>query len=128
MVAEKFEAMVLLGETNTRLKDFYDVWFLARAFDFEGTTLSEAVRATFARRGTELPAKPLPLGAAFGQDAVRQSQWRAFLHRTGVADAPETSAGVMATLAAFLGPIADTVAAQRPFADTWRAPGHWRPT
>ena len=40
VVAEKFQAMVHLGMTNSRMKDFYDVWFLARMFSFEGGRLS----------------------------------------------------------------------------------------
>lgn len=54
-IAEKFEAMVKLGELNTRMKDFYDIWLLSRQFDFEGATLAESVRLTFARRGTAMP-------------------------------------------------------------------------
>jgi hypothetical protein len=76
-IAEKFEAMVVLGDVNTRLKDFYDIWFLARHFDFDGPTLTRAVRATFERRGTELPASPLALTVAFAEDSARQVQWRA---------------------------------------------------
>lgn len=49
VVAEKLEAMVLLGEANSRRKDFYDMWFLSQQFDFDGQMLVEAIRATFAR-------------------------------------------------------------------------------
>jgi Nucleotidyl transferase AbiEii toxin, Type IV TA system len=55
VVAEKFEAMVQLGMANSRMKDFYDLWFLSRNFEFEGSTLSAAVRATFERRRTMIP-------------------------------------------------------------------------
>jgi hypothetical protein len=51
-VAEKFEAMLKLGELNSRMKDFYDVWLLCRYFDFDGATLAEAVRQTLEKRGT----------------------------------------------------------------------------
>ena len=58
-VAEKFEAMVRLGPTNTRMKDFWDVAALAARFDFDGETLRTALDETFQRRGTahteELP-------------------------------------------------------------------------
>ncbi|MEE8210918.1 MAG: nucleotidyl transferase AbiEii/AbiGii toxin family protein [Acidiferrobacterales bacterium] len=53
-VAEKLEAMVKLGVLNSRMKDFYDIWFLARQFDFDGRILTKAILKTFATRGTTL--------------------------------------------------------------------------
>ncbi len=58
VVAEKFQAMVMLGIANSRMKDFYDIWSLARTFEFSGPSLSSAIRATFERRQTDLPSKP----------------------------------------------------------------------
>jgi predicted nucleotidyltransferase component of viral defense system len=52
VIAEKFEAMVKLGELNSRMKDFYDIWLLSRQFNFAGNSLAEAIRLTFERRGT----------------------------------------------------------------------------
>lgn len=62
VVAEKFQAMTVLGIANSRMKDFYDLWTLARQFSFEGATLSAAIEATFDRRKTPLPtdAPPCP--------------------------------------------------------------------
>ncbi|HEY5704870.1 MAG TPA: nucleotidyl transferase AbiEii/AbiGii toxin family protein [Terrimicrobiaceae bacterium] len=60
VVAEKLEAMVLLGEANSRMKDFYDLWFLSRTFEFDGPTLVGAIRATFNRRKTPLPRYLIP--------------------------------------------------------------------
>ncbi|RYZ92810.1 MAG: nucleotidyl transferase AbiEii/AbiGii toxin family protein, partial [Proteobacteria bacterium] len=54
-IAEKLEAVVKLGLINSRMKDYYDFWFLARLFTFEGQRLSETIRGTFARRSTPLP-------------------------------------------------------------------------
>lgn len=77
VVAEKLEAMVLLGEANSRMKDFYDLWFLSRNFEFDGETLISAIRATFGRRKTPLPAQ-LPT-ALHDEFAERKSvQWDAF--------------------------------------------------
>ncbi len=56
MVAEKYEAMVSLGITNSRMKDFYDLWILSSQFEFDGAVLMKAVKATFERRGTTPPA------------------------------------------------------------------------
>lgn len=124
-VAEKFEAMVTLGEVNTRLKDFYDIWFLARHFDFDGPTLTRAVRATFERRGTELPTSPLALTEGFAEDSARQVQWRAFLRRSEVADAPDDFAAVVPVMRALLAPVAGAASTGQSFNRQWRAPGPW---
>jgi hypothetical protein len=58
VVAEKVEAMVKLGLANSRMKDFHDVAVLSRLFAFDGALLVRAIRATFARRGTQLPEWP----------------------------------------------------------------------
>ena len=74
-VAEKFQAMTALGIANSRMKDFFDLWVLARGFPFEGPTLSRAIGATFRRRKTDLPAEaPLALTAEFGADPGKVKQ------------------------------------------------------
>src|ERR1035438_10008120 len=55
-VAEKLEASVRQGEANTRMKDFFDLWFLSRKFPFDGELLKDAITRTFARREMPLPA------------------------------------------------------------------------
>ncbi|MDB5314100.1 MAG: hypothetical protein JWO38_8302 [Gemmataceae bacterium] len=82
MVAEKFQAMVMLGIANSRMKDFFDLWGLARSFGFDGPVLVDAIRATFARRKTPVPAAPpLALTAEFGADKAKVTQWQAFLKK-----------------------------------------------
>ena len=46
-VAEKFEAIVQLGQQNSRMKDFHDVWALSETFSFDGSVLREAVPGVF---------------------------------------------------------------------------------
>jgi len=48
-IAEKFQAMVKLGVLNSRMKDFYDIWFLSGAFDFKGEILGEVVEMKFGK-------------------------------------------------------------------------------
>ena len=55
VVAEKLEAMILLGETNTRIKDFYDIRVAARTFHFDLAILPRAVGGTLRRRNTTTP-------------------------------------------------------------------------
>lgn len=58
VVAEKFEAMVVLGDRNSRIKDFFDLHYLATRFEFDRATVAEAIRRTFARRGTPILEEP----------------------------------------------------------------------
>ena len=84
-MAEKLQAMIDLGMANTRMKDFFDVWLLLRDFDVDDALLVDAVRATFARRGTPLPEDvPIALPDALSQDVAKRVQWLAFLRRAGL--------------------------------------------
>lgn len=106
VIAEKFQAMVTLGRANTRMKDFYDIWILARSYDFDGDRLARAIIATFTRRTTEIPAEPPDaLTPAFAEDETKQQQWTAFL--VDVAVRPGTLAEVIKDLTAFLMPQAE---------------------
>jgi predicted nucleotidyltransferase component of viral defense system len=81
-IAEKYHAMVELGLTNSRMKDYFDIAFLAGSREFEGETLGRAIRGTFARRQTPLPSTlPQGLQEAFAADAQKRSQWQAFVRR-----------------------------------------------
>lgn len=81
-IAEKFQAMVALDITNTRMKDFYDIWLLSKNLKFDADILAEAIKTTFERRNTPLPnAAPTALTSAFSQDKDKQSQWKAFLRK-----------------------------------------------
>ena len=70
VIAEKIEAMVRHGELNSRMKDFYDIWLLARHFNFKGETLAEAVRRTFERRGSRLSRNCLLYTSDAADDAM----------------------------------------------------------
>lgn len=104
VVAEKTEAIVSLGFANTRLKDYFDLLVLARHAELDKDTLAEAVRATFARRGTALPAEtPDGLSEEFGNDTGKRTQWNAFLKKNRL-DAPSLP-DALAELRAFLSPL-----------------------
>ena len=49
-VAEKTDAILSLMEFSSRMKDYYDIYYLANKFDFEGEVLAEALKKTFANR------------------------------------------------------------------------------
>lgn len=110
VIAEKFQAMVMLGRVNSRMKDFYDIWILSRSFDFSDDRLARAIAATFDRRETSIPIDlPDALTDAFAKDQQKQRQWRAFVE--GVAHNPGDLTDVIAEIATFLMPHA--VAAAR---------------
>jgi hypothetical protein len=127
VVAEKFEAMVKLGIANSRMKDFYDLWVMARDFEFDGALLSRAIKATFERRGTALPTQvPLALSDEFSEDQAKKAQWAAFLRRLG-RDAESTSlANVTKVLSEFLMPPVSTAARAVTFDKSWPPAGPWR--
>ena len=105
VVAEKFQAMVMIGQANTRLKDYYDLWLLARSYEFDPDRLAEAIAATFTRRGTPIPTDvPDGLKPTFYEDRGKTAQWRAFVE--DVAVDPGSLADVAAVLSDFLMPAA----------------------
>jgi hypothetical protein len=72
VVAEKLEALVVLGDRNSRFKDFFDLHYLATRFQFDLPTLAEAVRRTFERRNTPIPSdEPIGLTPAYWARATR---------------------------------------------------------
>jgi hypothetical protein len=127
VIAEKTHAMVLLGQRNSRFKDFYDVYAMAGAFRFERTTLVQAVKATFERRRTTVQAAlPEALAAAFYSNAARASQWRAYVTRNTLSDAPSDFTQVGDRLTAFLQPIWIDVASSARTSGDWQNGGPWR--
>ncbi len=120
VVAEKFEALVSLGIANSRMKDFYDLWLISQTFELRHSVLSEAVRRTFARRGTELPMMaPVGLTKEFAE--TWSVQWRAFLGRDRMAAAPIALEVTVSDLRAFLMPL--VMASD--LDDVWPSGGPW---
>jgi len=81
VVAEKFHALVVRGERNTRMKDFFDLFYLSAAFDFDGGRLLLAVERTFERRKTPLPST-LPVALTDSFASGTEGMWSAFLRRS----------------------------------------------
>ena len=86
VVSEKLEAMYSLGEANSRMKDFYDLWNIANGQTLDDKLLHDAVIATFAQRNTEFTAIPIIFEESFIHDAERNRMWKAYLKKLG---APE---------------------------------------
>jgi hypothetical protein len=123
VVAEKCQAMVVLGMANSRMKDFFDLWV-----GFSGQTLRDALRATFRRRKTELPANvPVALAHEFADDAKKQTQWKAFVAKADLSAKAAPFPDVLALLRTFLLPPLHAATADIEFHSHWSPPGPWRP-
>lgn len=127
VIAEKLQTMVTLGDINTRMKDIYDLWILAEHFEFDGQTISDAIRATFERRRTSLPqTPPACLQSLFAEEPDRQRLWRAFLKRIGSQEpALDDFKGVHALLRAFLSPPLIAAGKSNRFPCTWSSALGW---
>jgi predicted nucleotidyltransferase component of viral defense system len=125
-VAEKFHVMVRRELLNSRMKDFYDVWLLSRQFDFDGPALAAAVRKTFANRDSAVPAAPVAFSEAFGRDPAKATQWKAFVRKSRLDNAPASFAVAVSGVASFLGPMAEALAQGRPYEGAWKAGGPWK--
>jgi hypothetical protein len=122
VIAEKFQAMVMLGIGNSRMKDFFDIWTLARTHNFRLHALHRSVSQTFERRRTPFPATaPVALTEVFLLDENKQTQWKAFGNRSGL-ELP-TLQSVGAVIEEFVTPVLG--AEDGPDRD-WTAPGPWR--
>jgi hypothetical protein len=125
VVAEKVDAIVQLGMANSRMKDYYDLWFMSRRFEFAGSVLASAIRATFTRRETVIPTRaPIGLTAEYGMDASHARQWAAFNKRIGT-DAPSALETVVETVAAFVLPPVHAASASQAFDRTWMPQSGW---
>ena len=126
VVAEKLEAIVKLGMLNTRHKDYYDLRHLANHFDFGGDLLVRAIAATFARRGTPLPAEiPIGLTPAFAEDPVKQAQWSAFGRRMGEKNVPPLP-DVVGEVERFIAAPLLAAAFSEQMSSSWVPPGPWK--
>lgn len=85
VIAEKFQAIVDLELRNTRMKDYYDIHYLTRKFNYSGKDFFEAIAQTFTRRRTAIPGSlPTGLSKDFSESPERQIQWNAFLRKNGL--------------------------------------------
>jgi len=121
VVAEKFSAMAELGMANSRVRDYYDIWALAREFEFEGDVLRSAIDATFGQRRAETP-KESPVGLSEAYAEAAQRFWPAFLKRSVPAESAVTLKEAVSGIRAFLEPVLSGAARRR----EWRPRKGWQ--
>ncbi len=115
--------MVVLDIRNSRMKDFYDLWYLAKTRKFDLATLRMAIHSTFERRRTPIPTElPFALTEGFLLDESKLLQWRGFVRRLQLESATPSLEEVGLFIARFLEPLlADTQGT-----GTWSSDGEWR--
>ncbi len=123
VIAEKVQAMLHLGELNSRLKDFFDVWRLSRLHSFDARILSEAIRSTLENRKTNVVAFE-KLREELLNSSDKQAQWTAFLGNAGV-DAPDSFVSLLDALGRFLSPLLDAIERRKLIEGNWSASGAW---
>ena len=123
VVAEKFQAMVQLGQLNSRIRDFYDIWSMSRQFEFHGKSLQRALENTFSHRDTVIDPIPIAFQEAFTED--KQSQWTGFCRKSKIESAPKSLSELISEIAIFLTPVAQAMVDQRAFDSIWKPGGPW---
>ncbi len=127
VIAEKLEAMVSLGEANSRMKDFYDIHFLSLHYAFDGDILRQAIAATFTGRRTAIPAGEIyPLSAEFSRNPARQRLWTAFLRRLGLKDVEPSFEIVTQQIAAFVQAPIQAANQTAEFRKKWNSATQWQ--
>jgi len=123
VIAEKFEAMIKLGELNSRMKDFYDIWILLRQFDFSGQELAHAIDLTFQHRGTEITDQITAFLDTF--ITQKEGQWNAFRRKIKQVSIPESFETIVKEIDSFLRPVAQSLYNKTSIPSQWVAPGPW---
>jgi len=118
VIAEKFEAIVSFSDLNSRMKDYFDIYYLQHNFDFDGTELGNAVRATFSHRNTDISASNYIFTEQFMNDTGKQKQWLAFIGKIN-SRAPGDFSNIIKELKKFIGIIIFSIASSQIFAAKW---------
>lgn len=126
LIAEKYEAMVKLGEFNSRMKDFFDIWLLSTRFSFKEKAVGAALCATFKRRETSLNQLPSILNSDFEHMNNKQTQWSAFIRKNNLTEAPQKFSEVAASVSVFIGPVLNSLLNNNTKNKLWSPAGPWR--
>jgi Nucleotidyl transferase AbiEii toxin, Type IV TA system len=100
------------------MKDYFDIYLLARLYAFDGELLAQAISATFTRRGTPVESTPIGLPRRFSADPSKVAQWVAFSRRSRLEEVSSLDA-VVCRVAAFAEPVLTVIAAGQIFTARW---------
>lgn len=116
-IAEKFDAILQRFELTGRMKDFYDIFYLSRTFDFDGTKLQAAIFETLQRRGTLYDRESFKRIVSLSDDVDMQKRWKYFLK--SIKDDTLEFSVVIAEIQAFLEPVFDAIVNEEEWQKHW---------
>jgi len=99
-IAEKIDAILSLMEFSSRMKDYYDIYYIANKFDFDGKVLTEALKKTFANREHGFTVEQFEQVIGFADDDAMQKKWKAFVRKIDAKT--DDYSTVLKTIKAFL--------------------------
>lgn len=115
-VAEKLDAILGLMEFSSRMKDYYDIYYLANKFDFDGKTLTEAMKKTFANRNRSFTIEQFDQMLSFSTDDAMQKKWTAFCKKVNTESNFDT---VIETIRLFLLPPYQAAVEDKEYTKNW---------
>ncbi len=118
-ISEKFDAILQRFELTGRMKDFYDIDYLSRSFDFDGLKLQTAIHETLQNRGTAYEPDSFDRIISLADNPEMQQKWRYFLrnlHNTEIA-----FDGVISNITTFLLPVWNAILSEKEFQKSWSA-------
>ena len=118
-IAEKIDAILSLMEFSSRMKDYYDIYYLANKFDFDGATLTEALKKTFENRLHTFTAEQFEQVMAFDNDDAMQKKWKAFVRK--IETKTDDFSKVIETINTFLAEPFKAAVGNANFAARWSA-------
>ncbi len=118
-IAEKFDAILQRFELTGRMKDFYDIYYLSRTFDFDGLKLQTAIQETLQNRGTTYEKDSFDRVLSLVDDEDMKSKWRYFLRTLGNPDVEFSS--VIAGIDLFLAPVWTAITREEELQKIWHA-------
>ena len=116
-IAEKFDALLQRMELTSRMKDIYDIYYLATMFDFDGQALQQAIFETLQNRGTDYDKNSFDRVIALAEDNNIQVRWRQYLRRMKM---PELDLKeVMPVIDRFLRPVWEAIVTEQEILAKW---------
>lgn len=122
-IAEKFDAILQRFELTGRMKDFYDIYYLSRTFNFDGERLQSAIFNTLQRRGTPYDGDSFKRVISLADDEDMQKRWKYFLKT--IKDDTLEFPFVIAEIQTFLEPVFDAIVNEVEWQKQWKVDLNW---
>ena len=116
-IAEKLDAILSMMEFSSRMKDYYDIYYLSCKFNFDGALLQKAIKKTFVNRERSYSIDLFNQVMSFGSDDTMVKKWQAFLNKLKVEKVVFDN--VLETMDTFLGELYKTIINNTEFNKQW---------